>query len=501
MIMLYKDNNHFDLLYDKNINLDKSILNDNINNLNINKEIKKEKINIEGIKLENKYVNCKFKSSEKLYDEISNYLKSIQKYENEIKMKQLIHKNWHYNQILALFDIKYPSRMIGKTELDSKKRQLFRKEASKYKLDKNNRLCIINPLNIIEEANIYYKIPYSHEKNILINYIHINNNHCGRIQIINYLHKNNWYWYGMNHDIQEQIKTCINCYKPNKFKELKKKNKIIIDNGPHYRYVADLWYLNNSIQENSGYKYVIDIIDHFSKWYGGYLLKTKSAEEVLKKIDFYIENFGKPKILQVDNGTEFSNNLLDSYCIENGIKLIHSSPYHPQTNGVCEAVHKEIRKYIYDKYINGGEEFNIEDELFNITKIHNNKVHSTTKRIPKDVRDIIDIEEIKSINDNIKKTLEAKNKNFDIIDFSKYYVFDNNSCYKSNGKIYKKKGKSNKKTICKIPVKVICEIYEGDEYLIEIKKNIGTFDEGEIYSITINLLEEVNASFWNNLLN
>ena len=191
-------------------------------------------------------------------------------------------------------------------------------------------------MNIIEEANIYYKIPYSHEKNILINHIHINNNHCGRIQIINYLHKNHWYWYGMNHDIQEQIKTCINYYKPNKFKELKKKNKIIIDNGPHYRYVADLWYLNNSIQENSGYKYVIDIIDHFSKWYGGYLLKTKSAEEVLKKIDFYIENFGKPKILQVDNGTEFSNNLLDSYCIENGIKLIHSSPYHPQTNGVCE---------------------------------------------------------------------------------------------------------------------------------------------------------------------
>ena len=43
MILLNKDNNHFDLLYDKNINLDKSILNDNINNLNINKEIKKRK--------------------------------------------------------------------------------------------------------------------------------------------------------------------------------------------------------------------------------------------------------------------------------------------------------------------------------------------------------------------------------------------------------------------------------------------------------------------------
>ena len=55
----------------------------------------------------------------------------------------------------------------------------------------------------------------------------------------------------------------------------------------------------------------------------------------------------------------------------NNIRLIHSSPYHPQTNGVYEAVHKEIRKYIYNEFINN-EEFNIEDSLFNITKIHNN---------------------------------------------------------------------------------------------------------------------------------
>ena len=74
MILLYKDNNHFDLLYDKNINLDKAILNDNFKNLHLNKEIKKDKINIEGIKLKNKYVICNFKSSEKLYDEILNFL-------------------------------------------------------------------------------------------------------------------------------------------------------------------------------------------------------------------------------------------------------------------------------------------------------------------------------------------------------------------------------------------------------------------------------------------
>ena len=68
---------------------------------------------------------------------------------------------------------------------------------------------------------------------------------------------------------------------------------------------------------------------------------------MLKKIEIYIENFGKCKILQVDNGKEFKNAILERFCLENNIKLIHSSPYHPQTNGVCEVVHKEIRKYIY----------------------------------------------------------------------------------------------------------------------------------------------------------
>ena len=67
------------------------------------------------------------------------------------------------------------------------------------------------------------------------------------------------------------------------------------------------------------------------------------------------------------------------YSIQNDLKLIYSSVYHPQTNGVYEAVHKEIRKYIYYKYINGEGEINIEDELFNITKIHNNKIHSMIK--------------------------------------------------------------------------------------------------------------------------
>ena len=215
-----------------------------------------------------------------------------------------------------------------------------------------------------------------------------------------------------------------------------------------------------------------------------------------------MENFGKCKILQVDNGTEFKNKELERYCHENNIKLVHSSPYHPQSNGVCEVVHKEIRKYIYTEFFKDKINFNIEDELFNIIKIHNNKIHSSTKRIPKDIRDIEDIEEIKEINEQIIKTLSKKNKNYDLIDFTKKYVIDYNKLYINKDKILRKKGKFKKpKKIIKLPIEIISE-YDEDfiELIIIVKKTFKEFEDNKSYIISTENIEEVEGNLWNELL-
>ena len=158
----------------------------------------------------------------------------------------------------------------------------------------------------------------------------------------------------------------------------------------------------------------------------------------------YLENFGKCKILPADNGTEFNNKLLEDYCEDNDIKLIHSSPYHPQTNGVVEVVHREIRKYIYNEFFKNKEDFDIEEELFNITKIHNNKIHSITNRVPKDIRNIEDTNKIENINNEIKKNLQRKNKYYDIVEYNKFYVIDYNLVYIKKDKILKKRVKLRK---------------------------------------------------------
>ena len=64
----------------------------------------------------------------------------------------------------------------------------------------------------------------------------------------------------------------------------------------------------------------------------------------------------------------------------------------------------------------------------------------------------------------------------------------------------KKNNKNINKNINKIPVTVLIDLNEGNDFLIEIKKDKRKFKEGKIYEINIELLEEVNEELWKNLI-
>ena len=102
---------------------------------------------------------------------------------------------------------------------------------------------------------------------------------------------------------------------------------------------------------------------------------------------------------------------------------------------------KKLLKFIYTEFFKNKENFDIEEELFNITKIHNNKIHSTTKRIPREIRDLEDKDEIENINKEIVSSLSKLKNNYDIIDFNKSYVIDYNKIYVAKKKRKVKKSK------------------------------------------------------------
>ena len=73
--------------------------------------------------------------------------------------------------------------------------------------------------------------------------------------------------------------------------------------------------------------------------------------------------FGKWKIFQTDNGTEFKNAELKTFLENEGIKQIFSRLFHPQSNGAIEAVHKSVKKYLANEYQIQKKKFNIELSL------------------------------------------------------------------------------------------------------------------------------------------
>ncbi|GKF94034.1 retrovirus-related pol polyprotein from transposon TNT 1-94 [Tanacetum coccineum] len=85
--------------------------------------------------------------------------------------------------------------------------------------------------------------------------------------------------------------------------------------------------------------YTLVIVDEYSRYTWVYFLKKKSqAPEMIMSFIRMVENQNDVKVKQIrtDNGIEFRNHELESFCDEKGISQNFSSPYTPEQNGVAE---------------------------------------------------------------------------------------------------------------------------------------------------------------------
>jgi transposase InsO family protein len=85
--------------------------------------------------------------------------------------------------------------------------------------------------------------------------------------------------------------------------------------------------------------YCLVIIDDYSRYTWVYFLSHKDETAgLLKRFIILIENqlTKKVKAIRSDNGTEFKNNVMDTFCAEKGIDHQYSAARTPQQNGVAE---------------------------------------------------------------------------------------------------------------------------------------------------------------------
>ena len=73
-------------------------------------------------------------------------------------------------------------------------------------------------------------------------------------------------------------------------------------------------------------------------------LKDKAMDTVARALWKIFYEFGTPKIIQSDNGTEFVNSVMQGLTKLYGVDHRLITPYHPRANGLVERVNKEVGK-------------------------------------------------------------------------------------------------------------------------------------------------------------
>ena len=91
-----------------------------------------------------------------------------------------------------------------------------------------------------------------------------------------------------------------------------------------------------------GHRYVLTVVDMYTRWVSFIPLKTKYPAEVMWALTTgWFHVYGIPQVVLSDRGKEFLG-VASSVCAALGIRHIKTTPYHPRTNGLCESQHKAL---------------------------------------------------------------------------------------------------------------------------------------------------------------
>ena len=121
-------------------------------------------------------------------------------------------------------------------------------------------------------------------------------------------------------------------------------NKPIRATYPNERFAIDLIDVGEDYIDN-GFRYILTCVDYFSRFVWAEAIRNKTAIAVMDAMDIIVHRAGNtyPRIIQSDNGGEFSGELTD-WMTQHNIHPIKTLSYTPQSNGLVENMNGQLRK-------------------------------------------------------------------------------------------------------------------------------------------------------------
>ena len=131
--------------------------------------------------------------------------------------------------------------------------------------------------------------------------------------------------------------------------------------------------MNEVIKENA-YRYMLVVIDGYSRKAWSVPLKTKTAKEVWAAFDKIGKKFGFPKTIWVDKGSEFYNAIWTNHLKKLGIR--RKSTYGEQKSVLVERLNRTLKEEMYRRFTSTNTHEWVDDHD-NLLNWYNTKVHSS----------------------------------------------------------------------------------------------------------------------------
>ena len=162
-----------------------------------------------------------------------------------------------------------------------------------------------------------------------------------------------FYWFQVREDVDTWVAACEECAR---VKEPARKTCAPLGEmptgAPMDRLSMDI--LGPFPESSSGNKYVLVVIDNFTRWVEIFALPDQTAETCANKVlNEVISRFGCPYDLHSDQGRNFESGVFQELCTLLELRKTRSSPGHPRGNGQVERFNKTlvrmIKSYIRDQ--------------------------------------------------------------------------------------------------------------------------------------------------------
>ena len=156
--------------------------------------------------------------------------------------------------------------------------------------------------------------------------------HQGRVRTLSLL-RERFFWPGMQVAATQHITKCPRCLKRKSTPQVAPLQPILVSQPLE---LVHLDYLTSEPSKGN-IENVLVITDHFTRYALAYASKTQTAQATARILwDNFICHYGFPEQFISDQGRNFESDLIKELCKIAGVKKLHTTPYHPQSNGQCE---------------------------------------------------------------------------------------------------------------------------------------------------------------------